>query len=41
MPIDDGYLSKLRLVNSKLIGSSDSFLKDCKGVVMLKEEYSS
>jgi hypothetical protein len=41
MPIDDNYLSKLRLVNSKLIGSSDSYLKDYKGVVMLKEEYSS
>jgi hypothetical protein len=41
MPIDDGYLSKLRLVNSKVIGSSDSFLKDYRGVVMLKEEYSS
>jgi hypothetical protein len=39
--IDDSYLSKLRLVNSKLIGSSDSYLKDYKGVVMLKEEYSS
>jgi hypothetical protein len=41
MPIDDGYLSKLRLVNSKLIGSSDSYLKDYKGIVMIKEEYSS
>jgi hypothetical protein len=40
-PIDDNYLSKLRLVNSKVIGSSDSFLKDYKGVVMIKEEYSS
>jgi len=39
--IDDNYLSKLRLVNSKLIGSSDSRLKDYRGVVMLKEEYSS
>ena len=39
--IDDNYLSKLRLVNSKVIGSSDSFLKDYGGVVMLKEEYSS
>ena len=39
--IDDNYLPKLRLVNSKLIGSSDSRLKDYKGVVMLKEEYSS
>ena len=39
-PIDDGLLSKLRLVGSKLIGSSDPRLKDYKGVVMLKEEYS-
>jgi hypothetical protein len=39
--IDDSYLSKLRLMNSKIIGSSDSFLKDYRGVVMLKEEYSS
>jgi hypothetical protein len=40
-PIDDNYLSKLRLVDSKVIGSSDSRLKDYGGVVMLKEEYSS
>jgi hypothetical protein len=39
--IDDSYLSRLRLVNSKVIGSSDSYLKDYKGIVMLKEEYSS
>jgi len=39
-PIDEGLLSKLRLVGSKLIGSSDPKLKDYRGVVMIKEEYS-
>jgi hypothetical protein len=39
--IDDNCLSKLRLVNSKIVGSSDSWLKNYKGVMMLKEEYSS
>jgi len=39
-PIDEGLLSKLRLVGSKPIGPSDPRLKDYRGVVMLKEEYS-
>ena len=39
-PIDEDLLSKLRLVSSKLIGSSDPRLKDYRGVVMIKEEYS-
>ncbi len=39
--IDDGYLSKLRMVGSKLVGPSDPRLKGYAGLVMLREEYSS